>query len=673
MPSSLGDQYLSADEAAHLLSVSRSRIYDMVERQQLPALRFGRAIRIPMTGLDDLTSRSVARVVDSSPALTPRQRQPNAGPTVSGDVRRQRDIVVRSDGVIQGRKVGPNQGRRPFERSDRPGTWRVKYRDEKGILRNKDISGRDAEAQAWALFNATQEAPGAVPLLDRFVDDVWIEWFDRRRPNGDRAQRLAWKALLVKMLSEDERRLRSFYLNPALATTFRDRLQAKANEQGRGWGWYQSLIARLNRLGFALASPIYGGLFRVNPFGGLDPIIPPEKELGDDDYGDLEDEDEDIPPTERIDEAMVIRMLAASAGTHIFPPLVASLHGIRAAELRPLRVGNFDRADGRLKIVRQAKKDGTMTKPKTKSSRRIIRLSEVGRQIIVAMLEAREAELGYPLPRKAYLFVSGLDQRWTSGGLLRAFRQISGAQDFVWTPKYGRHAWMNLARPLVKKEHRDGWTGHISVGYIAAISALVGTAITENNVDRLYGNSLPEPLREHVREAMEPTLDKLLTPHADAPIALKAPVWERGRLKDLARAAARGRRLCANTLRPPHYFEGGRTDRIYCSERCLRQMIKKRYNERHRKPKLEPELEMIPCAGPDCQATVTRPLLGPGSRRRFCSQRCAHRSYYQANRERIRATVTAARWAERELFNARRRERYKRKKQQQTRNALVAA
>lgn len=43
---------LRVTEVAQLLGISRSYAYEMVQRRQLPALRLGRAIRVPLGALE---------------------------------------------------------------------------------------------------------------------------------------------------------------------------------------------------------------------------------------------------------------------------------------------------------------------------------------------------------------------------------------------------------------------------------------------------------------------------------------------------------------------------------------------------------------------------------------------------------------------------------------------
>lgn len=52
---------VSVSEAAALLGISRNSAYEAVRRGEIPALRFGRSIRVPMAALDRLLSGPEAR------------------------------------------------------------------------------------------------------------------------------------------------------------------------------------------------------------------------------------------------------------------------------------------------------------------------------------------------------------------------------------------------------------------------------------------------------------------------------------------------------------------------------------------------------------------------------------------------------------------------------------
>ena len=56
-----GDQLLlTVPETARLLRISRNLAYELVARGDLPAVRLGRAIRVPRRSLDDWVRASVA-------------------------------------------------------------------------------------------------------------------------------------------------------------------------------------------------------------------------------------------------------------------------------------------------------------------------------------------------------------------------------------------------------------------------------------------------------------------------------------------------------------------------------------------------------------------------------------------------------------------------------------
>jgi excisionase family DNA binding protein len=44
--------------AAKLLDMSKSKIYEMIQRHEIPAVRLGGCLRIPMSALDDLVARA---------------------------------------------------------------------------------------------------------------------------------------------------------------------------------------------------------------------------------------------------------------------------------------------------------------------------------------------------------------------------------------------------------------------------------------------------------------------------------------------------------------------------------------------------------------------------------------------------------------------------------------
>ncbi len=49
-----GTEVLTCAETAERLRISQKSVYRLVRRGELPALRFGRAIRIPVAGLERL-------------------------------------------------------------------------------------------------------------------------------------------------------------------------------------------------------------------------------------------------------------------------------------------------------------------------------------------------------------------------------------------------------------------------------------------------------------------------------------------------------------------------------------------------------------------------------------------------------------------------------------------
>jgi excisionase family DNA binding protein len=46
-------QLLRAEEAAHLLGIGRTKIYEMIARGEIPALRIGRLVRVPRHALEE--------------------------------------------------------------------------------------------------------------------------------------------------------------------------------------------------------------------------------------------------------------------------------------------------------------------------------------------------------------------------------------------------------------------------------------------------------------------------------------------------------------------------------------------------------------------------------------------------------------------------------------------
>ena len=54
-------EYLSPEEFWTYLGLSRNTVYDLVRREEIPHVRFGRAIRIPKTALRSQSVRQVVR------------------------------------------------------------------------------------------------------------------------------------------------------------------------------------------------------------------------------------------------------------------------------------------------------------------------------------------------------------------------------------------------------------------------------------------------------------------------------------------------------------------------------------------------------------------------------------------------------------------------------------
>ena len=59
---------LTVPEAARLLHLGRNSVYELVACRQLPALRFGRAIRIPRASLEAWVQRAALEKVDGDAA-----------------------------------------------------------------------------------------------------------------------------------------------------------------------------------------------------------------------------------------------------------------------------------------------------------------------------------------------------------------------------------------------------------------------------------------------------------------------------------------------------------------------------------------------------------------------------------------------------------------------------
>ena len=57
---------LSVKEAAAVLGVSPTKMYELVRSATVPHLRFGRALRIPSRSLDDWMTAAANQVLDAS-------------------------------------------------------------------------------------------------------------------------------------------------------------------------------------------------------------------------------------------------------------------------------------------------------------------------------------------------------------------------------------------------------------------------------------------------------------------------------------------------------------------------------------------------------------------------------------------------------------------------------
>lgn len=53
-------------EAAELLSISRSKIYELVNAGEIPSIRLGGAIRIPRRSLEEFISRQMEAADDAA-------------------------------------------------------------------------------------------------------------------------------------------------------------------------------------------------------------------------------------------------------------------------------------------------------------------------------------------------------------------------------------------------------------------------------------------------------------------------------------------------------------------------------------------------------------------------------------------------------------------------------
>ncbi len=50
--------FVKPARAAKLLDMSKSKIYEMIQRKQIPSVRLGGCLRIPVSALDDLVARA---------------------------------------------------------------------------------------------------------------------------------------------------------------------------------------------------------------------------------------------------------------------------------------------------------------------------------------------------------------------------------------------------------------------------------------------------------------------------------------------------------------------------------------------------------------------------------------------------------------------------------------
>jgi excisionase family DNA binding protein len=55
---------LTVPEAARLLRISRNLAYELVAKGELPAVRFGRVIRVPRRSLEDWITRQIGSPLD---------------------------------------------------------------------------------------------------------------------------------------------------------------------------------------------------------------------------------------------------------------------------------------------------------------------------------------------------------------------------------------------------------------------------------------------------------------------------------------------------------------------------------------------------------------------------------------------------------------------------------
>lgn len=60
---------MSVDSAAQLLGISRGLAYEMVRQKKIPALRFGRIIRVPRYALEQLLSKGIEELNNEAAPL----------------------------------------------------------------------------------------------------------------------------------------------------------------------------------------------------------------------------------------------------------------------------------------------------------------------------------------------------------------------------------------------------------------------------------------------------------------------------------------------------------------------------------------------------------------------------------------------------------------------------
>jgi excisionase family DNA binding protein len=74
-PSPLGRRLaVRVPEAARLLDIGRSKCYDLVRRGELPAIRVGKTVRIPLGALQEWVERKALATTDTPPPDKERKR-----------------------------------------------------------------------------------------------------------------------------------------------------------------------------------------------------------------------------------------------------------------------------------------------------------------------------------------------------------------------------------------------------------------------------------------------------------------------------------------------------------------------------------------------------------------------------------------------------------------------